>query len=49
MVSIKWCLKTKNGIELVAPSDNLADAYVKKAEERLSLMTITKYNSYDFY
>ena len=46
MVSIKWCLKTKNGIELVEPSNNLADAYIKKAEESLGLMRTTEYRDW---
>lgn len=32
MVTIAWCLKTKNGIELVEPSKNVAEAYIQKAE-----------------
>ena len=40
MVSIKWCLNVKNGIELVEPSENMANSYLKMAEE--SLMMIKK-------
>lgn len=29
---IKWCLKKNKGIELVEPNDNLARAYLGKAE-----------------
>jgi len=35
MVSINWCLKAKNGLELVGPNKNMADAYLKMAEESL--------------
>jgi hypothetical protein len=33
MVSVKWCLKAKSGLELVEPNLNLSEAYVKKAED----------------
>ena len=42
MEKIKWCLKVKNGIESVEPNDNLAHAYIKKAEESLEAMRLTK-------
>jgi len=38
MDKIHWCLKSKNGIELVEPNDNLCVAYLKKAEEALESM-----------
>jgi len=38
MDKIRWCLKSKNGIELVEPNDNLCQAYLKKAEEALESM-----------
>ena len=33
MDDIKWCLKQNKGIELVEPNENLAEEYVKNAEE----------------
>ena len=35
-----WCLKKKDGIQLVEPNANLADAYIKKAEDALASMRI---------
>ncbi|MFH1917681.1 MAG: hypothetical protein ABIJ14_01045 [Nanoarchaeota archaeon] len=35
MVSINWCLKIKNGLELVGPNENMANSYLKMAEESL--------------
>ncbi len=37
MVTYKifWCLKQKNGMELVEPNDNLAKAYFSESEETL--------------
>ena len=35
MDKIKWCLKAKNGFELVEPNENLTNAYLKKAENSL--------------
>jgi uncharacterized protein (UPF0332 family) len=32
---INWCLKTKNGIELIEPNENLSLAYLKKSEDSL--------------
>ena len=36
MTNIDWCKKQKNGIELVEPNQDLAKAYIKKAEDSLS-------------
>lgn len=44
MEMIKWCIKLKNGIELVAPNDNLCKAYIKKAETALSAASSLKGN-----
>lgn len=33
MVTINWCLKQKNGIELVKPNDNLAKEYISSSQE----------------
>lgn len=42
MDQIKWCLQTKNGIELVEPNQNLAQGYIKKAEESLQTSMLAK-------
>ena len=36
MTNIDWCKKQKNGIELVEPNEDLAKAYIRKAEDSLS-------------
>lgn len=41
MANLKWCLTHKDGIRLVDPSQNLASAYVKKAEDSLVSMNET--------
>ena len=38
MVSIKWCLKQKNGLEVVEPNNIMADSYLKMAEESLNVL-----------
>lgn len=38
MVSIRWCLNVKNGIELVEPNENMSDSYLKMAEESLGII-----------
>lgn len=38
MVSIRWCLNKKNGIELVQPNSNLSQSYLSMAEESLKVM-----------
>lgn len=35
MTAIDWCKKQKNGIELINPNENLARAYIQKAEDSL--------------
>lgn len=40
MDKIKWCLKKKDGLSLVEPNANLAEAYMNKAEESLESMRI---------
>ncbi len=42
MVTIKWCLKNKNGIELIEPNENMANSYLKMAEESLEMVPKTK-------
>src|SRR3989344_6831157 len=38
MVSVKWCLKQKDGLELVTPNNVMADSYIKMAEESISIL-----------
>lgn len=40
MDKIDWCLRQKDGICLVEPNSNLAQAYLKKAEDALESMRI---------
>lgn len=40
MDRIKWCAGKKEGLTLIEPNSNLAEAYVKKAEEALESMRI---------
>ena len=35
MDKIKWCAGKKEGLSLIEPNSNLAEAYIKKAEEAL--------------
>ena len=44
MDKIKWCLKTKNGLELVESNENLTKAYLKKAEDSLRATSTLKDN-----
>ena len=44
MEKIKWCMKLKNGIELVEPNNNLCDTYIKKAENALKAVSVLKGN-----
>lgn len=39
MVSVRWCLKQKGGIELVEGNKNMAESYVKMAEESINVLT----------
>lgn len=40
MDKIKWCAGKREGLRLVEPNPDLADAYVKKAEEALESMQV---------
>ncbi|MBS3112765.1 HEPN domain-containing protein [Candidatus Woesearchaeota archaeon] len=40
MDKIKWCAVKKEGLSLVEPNSNLANAYIKKAEEALESMRV---------
>ncbi len=45
MEKIDWCLKQKNGIELVEPNEDLSKAYLKKAEDSLRASVALKGNT----
>lgn len=36
MVSIKWCLKQKDGLEFIEPNDNMSKSYISMAEESIN-------------
>lgn len=38
MVSIKWCLKQKDGLELIEPNGVMADSYIGMAEESVGVL-----------
>lgn len=38
MVSIKWCLSVKNGLELIEENENMSDSYLKMAKESLDMI-----------
>ncbi|MBI2576023.1 HEPN domain-containing protein [Candidatus Woesearchaeota archaeon] len=40
MDKLKWCAGKKEGLRLIEPSSNLAEAYTKKAEEALESMRV---------
>jgi len=40
MNKIDWCKRKKEGFKLIEPNDNLANAYIKKAEDSLTSMMI---------
>ena len=40
MDKIRWCANKKDGLRLIEPNSNLAEAYFKKAEEALESMRI---------
>ncbi|MFH1637280.1 MAG: HEPN domain-containing protein [Candidatus Woesearchaeota archaeon] len=40
MDKIKWCAGKKGGLSLVEPNSDIANAYVKKAEEALESMRV---------
>jgi uncharacterized protein (UPF0332 family) len=42
MVNLKWCCRTKEGIKLIEPSDNLALSYIKMAENAIGTMNREK-------
>lgn len=42
MDKISWCKKKKGGIKVIKPNKNLADAYIKKAENSLKSVGVNK-------
>ena len=44
MKKIQWCCNTKNGIELITPSNNLSKAYLKKSENAMNAVSALKGN-----
>jgi len=42
MVNINWCCKQKDGIRLIERNDNLAEGYIKMAEDALGTMNREK-------
>ena len=42
MDRIKWCIRVRNGIELIDPNSNLAGAYLGKAEDSLETMRLAE-------
>lgn len=40
MDKIKWCTGKKEGLSLIEPNSNLAEAYIKKSEEALESMRV---------
>ena len=38
MVSIRWCLNQKDGLEIIEPNKVMADSYIKMAEESISVL-----------
>lgn len=48
MVDIKWCCKQKNGIRLIEPNSNLAEGYIKMADDALGTMIREKEHSLRF-
>ena len=40
MNKLKWCSSKRGGLKLVEPNSNLAEAYIKKAEEALESMRV---------
>jgi len=40
MDKIRWCVKKKEGLRFIEPNSNLAEAYIKKAEEALESIRV---------
>jgi uncharacterized protein (UPF0332 family) len=41
-VTIDWCFKQRNGIKIITINDNLADEYIRTAEETLDVLKSIK-------
>jgi uncharacterized protein (UPF0332 family) len=42
MVNMNWCCKQKDGIKIIEPNNNLAEGYIKMAEDALGTMNREK-------
>jgi uncharacterized protein (UPF0332 family) len=40
ITKLKWCFNSKNGIQIVEPSENLSKAYLMKAKESIRSMEV---------
>mgnify|MGYP001585468377 CR=1 FL=1 len=38
MVTLKWCCKQKEGIQLIEPNENLSKGYIEMAEAAIGTM-----------
>ncbi len=47
-LSIRWCLRAKNGLELVEPNENISSSYPDKGVLDSTINQVKKYAS-DFY
>lgn len=45
MVDLNWCCNQNSGIKLTSPNDNLANEYIKSAEETLASLSASKEDS----
>ena len=48
MANIKWCRRQKDGIHIINPNDNLAQSYMKMAEDALGTMNREKNYNLNF-
>jgi len=39
MVSIEWCFKQRNGLEIIKPNKNMSESYLKMAEESINVLS----------
>ena len=39
---LKWCFKQRKGIRLIEPNENLAEEYIRSAEETLAVLSNIK-------
>lgn len=38
MVSIEWCFRQRDGLQLIEPNSNMSDSYLKMAEESINIL-----------